>query len=471
MIFNYGSNLSFLDKTASELLDLLGSLDDFELKEKCYLAGVNKYPDLLDSFGHPIFIKEYVRFLLALGLFQKAEAIVKNLPSFDRWFDILFARAYLKSNDFDQALVFFEKTNIYYPSVRNEYENFCASNNINLLPSIVQDCRESVVDDCEVAKTFVIHGANDPTNTIARFFNNSVVASIDKAKDVLSDLIDETKNKILSDDDQDIQIPKISHRIWLTNPQSPCSPPVEQIRKIIEYNKNFGPGWRHFFWVQNFEFINYEIRMLLNSQDSIELKIISENLTNDHTLKIISSYVQENKFAFACDICRMKCLDEYGGIYMDIGINFTVKVDEFIGKFDYLLLFWHKFFFQNGMLGSKPKSALTSIYLHLVNNPNCFPRYLFDKNLHGGSDLALISGPSITVLIFLLFPKNLNAGIFVANRRALLVSSHQSWYAGTGNSGKFGSALVHTSKPTIAEDKIWENSEPVFFVNSLQSRV
>jgi len=71
------------------------------------------FPEERDKYGHPLFLKEYIRFLLKYGRFNEAVNVLhdkktnKDLDVGQKWIDRLFARAYEQYGQYDQALKLF----------------------------------------------------------------------------------------------------------------------------------------------------------------------------------------------------------------------------------------------------------------------------------------------------------------------------------------------------------------------------
>ena len=81
--------------------------------EKYFKLGLEMFPDERDKYGHPLFLKEYIRFLLKNGRFNEAvnvlhdKKINKDLDVRPKWIDRLFARAYEQYGQYDHALKLF----------------------------------------------------------------------------------------------------------------------------------------------------------------------------------------------------------------------------------------------------------------------------------------------------------------------------------------------------------------------------
>ena len=122
-------------------------------------------------------------------------------------------------------------------------------------------------------------------------------------------------------------IPKIIHRIWLTDSVNPVEPPHIYIQKMInESNEYAAHGWQLWFWTADPGRLPNTISHLQANNSPITLKnfrvdVLSGQAWEGNFEKLLS----ERKFAFASDLLRMKLLYEYGGIYADMGARFKER--------------------------------------------------------------------------------------------------------------------------------------------------
>ncbi|MGF9759452.1 glycosyltransferase [Microvirga sp. 0TCS3.31] len=436
--------------------------------EEAFRAGVRRFPHELDHYGHPVFRKELLRMLLACREWNRSLALISepDFPTYDRWYDLLFARAYTEAGDLDAAKEWWNRTAANYPSTWAEIENWFSQMKAAAPEFQLFTLEEALLRDFEVARTFVRHGLQDTSGTVSRLFAKSASASKAKAAETLIKLIDTAQKKIQSNSVSETKkIPKISHRMWLTNPEAPREPSSIFVDRFIQNSKSaFDREWRHYFWVQDEAHLPSTLDKLRNANCGFEVKLIGKDLAQDECMAVVNRFIQERKFALASDVTRMKCLNEHGGMYLDLGVTFNARVDGLLSKFTYCFLLWHNMFFQSGMIAMPPRSALSNLFVNVVRQPDLIPRYIVGNDLNGGSDLSLVSGPLITTLFFLLFSNEVDACLCVANRSLVTVSAQQSWYScnGTGE-GKFGNALLSNTKPTLAAHSIWEGREDVFF--------
>lgn len=99
-----------------------------------FLNAINLFPYSSDQYGHPVFLKELVRYLLNFGLFEKAmdfvnsEDLESNHVFKSNWYAILFGRAYEKFGKTSKALEIYEK--LIYAGNNEAMEALTRINNI-----------------------------------------------------------------------------------------------------------------------------------------------------------------------------------------------------------------------------------------------------------------------------------------------------------------------------------------------------
>lgn len=443
----------------------------FDKAEHVLHLGMKRFPDELDPYAHPAFAKELLRTLLVQKKWTEAQALIEqpDFPASEHWHDLLFARAYNSVGDKDSAARWFSSARINYPSAWHEIDEWVARSGAVIAPEQQLKTPEAMKVDLGTARQLVRYGAQKQNTsfTVSRFLANSASASRDRAVETLLSLIatSERKYSAMSELGQG-NIPQICHRIWLTNPSSPVEPPRPQVERFLKNCKEaFSRNWRHVLWVQDAELIPETMKLIAQSGVPVEIKSISSDLVQDVPMEVAQRLIHERKYAFAADILRLKCLYQYGGLYVDIGIYFNVPVDELVLDFDYLFLLWQNFFFQNSLLAMPRHAALANLCLNVIAKPEYFPRYLLDEKLYGNSDLSLFSGPALTVLFFLAFPISTKAGILVSNRQCISHTAQGSWFKPTSDkmTSHLGGAITKQTDAILANELVWSGVERVFF--------
>ncbi|MFI3120755.1 MAG: glycosyltransferase family 2 protein [Methylococcaceae bacterium] len=108
---------------------------DFVSAEPAFIAGMKKYPTHLDKYGHPAFKKELMRTLLSQQKWDKATQLIpgQNDAGGGHWHEILFARAYAKTNDINNAKLWWQRVFEREPN-NDEAKSFLLKLGISLPP-------------------------------------------------------------------------------------------------------------------------------------------------------------------------------------------------------------------------------------------------------------------------------------------------------------------------------------------------
>jgi len=84
---------------------------DFVAAENTFKAGMKNYPNHFDLYGHPTFKKELMRTLLSQQKWVEASQLIPGQDDAGggHWHEILFARAYAKTNDINNAKLWWQR--------------------------------------------------------------------------------------------------------------------------------------------------------------------------------------------------------------------------------------------------------------------------------------------------------------------------------------------------------------------------
>lgn len=127
-------------------------------------------------------------------------------------------------------------------------------------------------------------------------------------------LLDENPNAL----NEDVKIPLITHKIWLTNPNKPVNMPeyyVKWFENSIKHNPK-KEGWVHYLWIQDEKLFPELIKRVKNT--SIKIMVVSKDLPKEMLCgEIYDEALANNKFGMASDVLRMEILRQFGGVYLD----------------------------------------------------------------------------------------------------------------------------------------------------------
>ena len=243
-------------------------------------------------------------------------------------------------------------------------------------------------------------------------------------------------------------IPRILHKLWLTNPEAPSEPLDDYITALVEdASRLHESGWQVFVWLQDEELVPAAVGKLRKSEGSIQIRQIRDHVPHGKWLELFDRFLADRKFPFAADVLRMVILHQYGGFYGDLGVRIQhIDIANFIADdFDYSFIFWDTMFFQNSFMAMAPRSELSQIFMKLLDDPYLVPRSLIEP-LTALSEGQAFSGLMVTAILLSIWRADLRVFPFVANRQLLTWSAQQSWYR---PERKYGNTYVPDSEPSF----------------------
>lgn len=247
------------------------------------------------------------------------------------------------------------------------------------------------------------------------------------------------------------RIPRILHKVWLTNPDAPSEPLEDYVTALLaDASRLSESGWQVFFWLQDENLVPATVARLNQSGGSIQVRRVSDHVADGNWKELFDSFLAARKFPFAADVLRMVILHQYGGFYGDLGVRINhIDVANFVADdFDYGFIFWETMFFQNSFMAMAPRSELSHIFMRLLDDPYLVPRALIEP-LTALSEGQAFSGLMVTAILLSIWRRDIRVFPFAPNRRLLTWSAQQSWYR---QEGKFGNAYVPDSAPSFYSD-------------------
>ncbi|CAO3460128.1 hypothetical protein [Azospirillum argentinense] len=404
--------------------------------EMLFRQGIDLYPNYMDKYGHPAFRKELMRMLLNDCQWGKAEVLIpaSGDSGGNHWHYTLFAQALKKNGDINSANNMYKKASIGFL--------------LEDIGSLRGDISRSIVQVHPFMDKFFVHKGMTTIQAATRFFS-----FVDEAEAKLAGILNANTSSLGSSN-----IPKMVHRIWLTNTQSPCEPPEKYIENFIHMaSSSEDPEWRFLLWVQDESLLPATVSAIKASGKHIEVKNIFDEISDGKWRGLLDAFVKDKKYPFAVDVLRMKILQEYGGVYTDMGANFSCNFarDVVVGSFKYSFIFWNNMFFQNSLMCMPPSSELANAFIKIVEDPYLLPEILVSP-LTGLTEGQAFSGLLITALLLSLPLEAGDVCPLLPNGKVVSWSSQQSWYTNTGmGEGKFGNTYIPTSVPSFLSSEGW----------------
>jgi hypothetical protein len=224
---------------------------------------------------------------------------------------------------------------------------------------------------------------------------------------------------------------------------------------VDDIRRSYGQGWRHFFWVDDAKALPAATRMLAAEAPNVQVMPFRDCLPDGAWLRAVDGFLRDRKFPFAVDILRMKVLQEFGGLYCDLGVIFNQAIDFLVERFDYAFIFWENLFFQNSLMMMPPQCPLADTFMHVVEDPYSVPQQLVQP-LTAESEGHLFAGPMLTALMFGSLADDARVCPLAPNHGLVSWWAQQSWSQETEDAlGKFGNAYVPKSLPSLLDGNGW----------------
>ncbi|MCX7337895.1 MAG: glycosyltransferase [Alphaproteobacteria bacterium] len=179
------------------------------------------------------------------------------------------------------------------------------------------------------------------------------------------------------------RIPHITHKVWLTNPTDPYDVPRKVIRGLKQTYLNL-PDYKHFFWTNCPEKLAGTFATLKRAGIKLEVHHTDE-LLSEPGRRVFDAYMNQNLFAFACDVVRLQIVHKIGGIYSDIGWTLRSNTSRLIQNFDYVM---HGNYFQahfaavcHAVVAANPGAKILGSICSMLDDKELLSRHMANDQL------------------------------------------------------------------------------------------
>jgi hypothetical protein len=247
-------------------------------------------------------------------------------------------------------------------------------------------------------------------------------------------------------------IPKLYHKIWVTDVDNPSLPPDEFLGSLLHFCSQIGPEWTLVVW-SNSDVVLTHIRSLLSSAKNSMLFVLTDDaFRHDPLYQTAKRLIDARKFVVAGDVLKVAVIDRFGGIYSDIGLQLSSAVLDLCTYSDYVFLLGHAVFLQTSLLAAAPNSRITAFIKRVIQQPEAYRKsQIADTDRISGTDeVRAFSGVGTTISVILQLAPYERA-IFLPTRSIFHEwQANGSWYNGNGN---FGNILISQSQPTVLSNE------------------
>jgi hypothetical protein len=221
---------------------------------------------------------------------------------------------------------------------------------------------------------------------------------------------------------------KLIHRLWLTNPKNPSSPPKSYLERIDKQRKRLSDEYQCVFWH------NSEQAASMLSEHFPEVDITFRHIhslsTEPRLLERIDSAISYQKYVLAGDISKYLILKEIGGIYADLGVDFGKPLLDLVLSGDVALFLDSGLFFQPAFMAAPPNSYPFRVWCSLLSQPEVMSSIgLQDSSgFTAGNEIWIHGGVGFTAALILFYDGSYRVLAVPPNRGLLHHESQGSWY-------------------------------------------
>lgn len=257
------------------------------------------------------------------------------------------------------------------------------------------------------------------------------------------------------------EIPKITHRIWVTSGEQPAMPPDSYMANYLKANQALPQDMLHMFWTNSAAVAEHVQRHAAQAHCvnlcTVGIGMVSEDPMFTKVLALLT----HRKFVLAADVLKFVILNRFGGIYADMGITFDQQIVDLARISDYAFVVSDNVFLQSSFFACAPGADLCRMFLAVMNHPAAFlPEFaLLGQTPCALDEVHVFAGFGLTACAMLFLPESARALMVPANSPNLTWESQRSWY---GHEAKHGNAIVDQTPPSVFTEAMFSEAAQVW---------
>lgn len=318
----------------------------------------------------------------------------------------------------------------------------------------MNDIINNIISDMELAENSISTPRNGRHKMMLDATNYHLLLDEHSQKKIVKDYIINARELLLSNlkEKHYNYIPKLTHKVWLTNENNPTPPSDRFIEIVSDFYSDFDSCYEHIIWVNSPEIKkilekkinidNLSVRLLAKQDNILYWKGVKFELSEN-----IVNLIDDSKFAFACDHLRIELLYLFGGIYSDWGIRFRYPIQEYFNYFEYTFILGDGGFYQNSLMASNENSDLFYKLVKLLKTPKAMASQ-FLTSFNAETEGWLAAGPAITILLMLVTNKHTKVLTLLGNENSIKWAAQKSWYTVDGSRNN-NSIVVKETSPSL----------------------
>lgn len=245
-------------------------------------------------------------------------------------------------------------------------------------------------------------------------------------------------------------IPKIIHRLWLTSPSHASLPPALYLAQISSQSRTLQARnlkYQYIFWTNSAEICETLQKTFDAEEAPITVRNISGDFVSNSLMPVIVLFLDSKKYALAADVAKTMILSVFGGVYGDLGVQFSPDLLPLIHAADAAVFLDKGLFFQLALLAVRPGSEILGVWNSLLLHPEILTSIVLPKveEFTPGQEVWMHCGVAFSVIFLLFQPKDFYVLVMPPQSSMMQTMSEGSWYReGT----KFGNVAIRDSSVT-----------------------
>jgi|GEM_PF-1327784 len=166
-------------------------------------------------------------------------------------------------------------------------------------------------------------------------------------------------------------IPKTVHHIWLTKASKARELFEADIKNVISTKKFFaqgGEGWSHVVWTNDKDLIPNSVKKL--ESNGVQVRSIYDYQDELKLFDQIIELTQKGRYGMASDTLRLSIIWNEGGVYADLNFGFEQSITGYLEKYDFFCGDFQNNFFAARSGHPIIRGALEKIQENLANPPS-----------------------------------------------------------------------------------------------------
>lgn len=161
-------------------------------------------------------------------------------------------------------------------------------------------------------------------------------------------------------------IPRVLHKIWITHTREVSQDQLICTFETYQLLKKSYFDWKFIFWTNRIANIPKTISFLRTHCPDMEIREVNEDTDIPYAKFIYKAFFDEGRYANANDILRANIIYKYGGLYIDMGVNFLYDISALMIPFDNIGFFQYNI--DSSILGAKADDPLWGDWLRFLDN-------------------------------------------------------------------------------------------------------